>query len=60
MDVMDSINEHGLLRSSQFLSTFVVLLFGQSQEVQIKLFQDLNQLLQTNSKNKEVFVCSGI
>ena len=57
---LEKINENGLVRSSPFLNSFILMLFNSDQEVQMKVFSDLDVLLRSNSKNKQVIVASGI
>jgi len=54
------INQHALLRSSQFLNAFTIFLFQSDPLVQIKLFEDLDEILKFNTKNRQVFVNMGI
>ena len=57
---IDKINPFALLRSSKFLDSFGLIMFNSNMKVQIQILNDLQKILDINTKNKEIIVTSGI
>lgn len=52
----NDLNQRALLRDTNFLNVFFILLLNSSVENQISLLYELNQVLEMDSKNKRMLV----